>query len=122
MKIVTASAGTLYAEIIEDNPVTAEAIWLKLPIEGKANIWGDEIYFAIPISVEAENPKEIVDIADVAYWPPGKAICFFFGPTPTSRGVEIRAASPVNVFAKVENNVKLLKLVKPGEKVRIERA
>jgi hypothetical protein len=95
---------------------------LKLPIEGKANIWGEEIYFAIPVSTKAENPKEIVDLADVAYWPPDKAICFFFGPTPASRDMEIRAASPVNVFAKVENNVKLLKLVKPGEKVRIERA
>jgi hypothetical protein len=121
LKIVTASAGTLYAEIIEDNPVTADAVWLKLPIEGKANVWGDEIYFAIPVSVETENPKEIVCIADVAYWPPGKAICFFFGPTPAGWDMEIRSASPVNVFAKVENNVKLLKLVKPGEKVRIER-
>jgi hypothetical protein len=122
LKIVTASAGTLYAEITGDNPITADAVWSKLPIEGKANIWGDEIYFAIPVSAEAENPKEIVDLADVAYWPPGKAICFFFGPTPASRDKEIRAASPVNVFAKVENNVKLLKLVKPGEKVRVEKA
>ena len=122
LKIVTASAGTLYAEITGDNPITADAVWSKLPIEGKANIWGDEIYFAIPVSAEAENPKEIVDLADVAYWPPGKAICFFFGPTPASRDREIRAASPVNVFAKVENNVKLLKLVKPGEKVRVEKA
>lgn len=122
LKIVTASAGTLYAEITGDNPITADAVWSKLPIEGKANIWGDEIYFAIPVSAEAENPKEIVDLADVAYWPPGKAICFFFGPTPASRDREIRAASPVNVFAKVVNNVKLLKLVKPGEKVRVEKA
>jgi hypothetical protein len=122
LKVVTASAGTLYADIIEDNPVTADAIWLKLPIEGKANVWGDEIYFAIPVSAETENPKEIVDLADVAYWPPGKAICFFFGPTPASWDREIRAASPVNVFAKIENNVRLLKLVKPGEKVRVERA
>jgi hypothetical protein len=122
LKIVTASAGTLYADIIEDNPVTADAVWLKLPIEGKANVWGDEIYFTIPVSVEAENPKEVVDLADVPYWPTGKAICFFFGPTPASRGMEIRAASPVNVFAKIEDNVKLLKLVKRGEKVRIERA
>ena len=122
LKIVTASAGTLYAEITGDNPITADAVWSKLPIEGKANIWGDEIYFAIPVSAEAENPKEIVDLADVAYWPPGKAICFFFGPTPASRDREIRAASPVNVFAKVVNNVKLLKLVKSGEKVRVEKA
>ena len=123
VKIVTKSVGEIQAEITEDvNPETAKAIIAALPIRGRANRWGDEIYFAIPVSAEAENPKEIVDLADVAYWSPGKAICFFFGPTPASMDMEIRTASPVNVFAKVENNVKLLKLVKTGEKVRIERA
>ena len=122
IKITTASAGALYAEFIEDNPVTADAVWEELPIDGKANTWGDEIYYTIPVSLEAEASKEIVDLGDVAYWPPGKAICFFFGPTPASLDKEIRAASPVNVFARIENNARLLKLVKPGEKVRIERA
>ena len=121
MKIVTASAGVLYAEFTEENPETADAVWGRLPIEGKANTWGDEIYFGTTVTVGLESPRPIVDLGDVAYWPPGQAICFFFGPTPASWDTEIRPASPVNVFCRVENNVKLLKLVRPGEKVRLER-
>ena len=122
MKIITTSAGALNAELTDENTTTADAVWEKLPIEGKANVWGEEIYFAIPVTLEAETTKQLVDIGDIAYWPPGKAICFFFGPTPASWDREIRPASPVNVFAKIENNAKLFKLVRPGEKIRVEKA
>lgn len=122
LKIITASAGTLTAEITSENPLTAEAIYNKLPIEGKANLWGDEIYFTIPVTMEAESAKPLVEVGDIAYWPPGKAICFFFGPTPASWDKEIRPASPVNVFAHIENNARLLKFVHNGEKIRVEKA
>jgi uncharacterized protein len=122
MKIITSSAGTLVAELTGENPLTAEAVRGKLPIEGKANLWGDEIYFTIPVTLEAESPKQFVEVGDIAYWPPGKALCFFFGPTPASWNKEIRPASPVNVFARIENNARLLKLVRPGEKIRVEEA
>ena len=122
MKITTASASVFYANLTSENPKTADAVGGRLPIDGKANTWGDEIYYAIPVITEAESPKQIVDLGDVAYWMPGKAICFFFGPTPASWDKEIRAASPVNVFARIADNPRLLKLVKPGEKIRIERA
>jgi len=122
LKIITASAGTLTAEITSENPLTAEAIYNKLPIEGKANLWGDEIYFTIPVTMEAESAKPLVEVGDIAYWPPGKAICFFFGPTPASWDKEIRPARPVNVFAHIENNARLLKLVHNGEKIRVEKA
>jgi uncharacterized protein len=122
MKIITSSAGTLVAELTGENPLTAEAVHGKLPIEGKANLWGDEIYFTIPVTLEAESAKQFVEVGDIAYWPPGKALCFFFGPTPASWDKEIRPASPVNVFARIENNARLLKLVRPGEKIRVEEA
>ena len=105
-----------------ENPNIADAVWEKLPIDGEANTWGDEIYYSIPITADDGSSKQIVDLGDVAYWMPGKAICFFFGPTPASWDKEIRAASPVNVFARIENNARLLKLVKPGEKIKLERA
>jgi hypothetical protein len=122
LKIITASTGTLTADPTDENPLTAEAIYNKLPIEGKANLWGDEIYFTIPVAMEAESAKPLVEVGDIAYWPPGKAICFFFGPTPASWDKEIRPASPVNVFAHIENNARLLKLVHSGEKIRVEKA
>ena len=122
MKIITKSAGTFSAELTGENPATADVVYAKLPLEGKANVWGEEIYFTIPVALGAESPKQLVEVGDIAYWPPGKALCFFFGPTPASWDREIRPASPVNVFAKIENNARLLKLVPPGEKIRVERA
>ena len=120
IRIITKSAGSFEAELTGESPATAEAIYAALPIEGRANTWGDEIYFSIPVDAAPESPKQVVELGDVAYWPPGKAICFFFGPTPASRGSEIRPASPVNVFARITGDAKLLKLVPQGERIRVE--
>jgi hypothetical protein len=85
------------------------------------NTWGQEIYFSIPVTVELENGKEVVNAGDIGYWPPGKAFCIFFGPTPASRGDEIRGASKVNVFGKVIGDLEILLRVEDGEKIFVER-
>ena len=122
IRISTPSAGEVQAELTDENPETAKAIWEALPLEARANPWGDEIYFSIPVSIEAENPKAVVDLGDLGYWPPGNAFCIFFGPTPMSREDEIRPASPVNVFGRIIGDPKVFKAVRGGEKVRLERA
>ena len=122
IRISTPSAGEVQAELTDENPETAKAIWEALPLEARANTWGDEIYFSIPVNIEAENPKAVVDLGDLGYWPPGNAFCIFFGPTPMSRGDEIRPASPVNVFGRVIGDPKVFKAVRGGEKVKLERA
>ena len=99
---------------------TARKIAQALPIEARANTWGDEIYFGIPVSCEEEDPKEVVELGDLGYWPPGTAFCIFFGPTPASRGEEIRPASAVNIVGRVQSDPKVLKTVRSGQKVRIE--
>jgi hypothetical protein len=106
-------------ELIENE--TADAIWKALPIESSANTWGQEIYFSIPVILELENGQEVVNAGDIAYWPPGKAFCIFFGPTPASRGGEIRAASKVNVFGIVSSELDILRRVSDGEKILIEK-
>ena len=121
LKISSRAIGYLYAELTNENPLTVDAIWAKLPIEAKANTWGDEIYFPIPVKVGAENHSEVVQMGDLAYWPPGKALCIFFGPTPASWDSEIRPASPVNVIGRIVDNPRLFKLVGPGDKIRLER-
>ncbi|HID43058.1 MAG TPA: hypothetical protein EYP30_04655 [Archaeoglobaceae archaeon] len=109
------------AEFYEDiAPVTVETIRRCLPVKGYANRWGDEIYFETGIVVETEeNLKEIVEIGDIAYWLPGRAICIFFGKTPVS-DEEIRPASPVNVFGKVKGDLESFKKVDDGEEVEIK--
>jgi len=101
---------------------TAEAIWNALPIEARGNTWGDEIYFSIPVEMDVDNAQETVEMGALAYWPPGNAFCIFFGPTPMSRGKEIRPASPVNVVGRVIGDPKAFKQVKSGTTVRIESA
>jgi len=120
-RISIKSAGDVYAKMVQENPKTADTIWSALPLEGVVNIWGDEIYFSIQIIQGLENAKEVVGLGDVCYWPPGNAFCIFFGKTPASRGDEIRAASPVNVFAKIEGDPKVFGDVKEGESIRLER-
>jgi len=122
IRIVTEATGPVEAALTDESPDTARRIWEALPIEARANTWGDEIYFGIPVDADPENPREVVDLGDLAYWPPGNAFCIFFGRTPASRGDEIRPTSAVNVFGKVKGDPKVFKKVRSGERVRIERA
>lgn len=120
VKIISRSIGEVEVEVLERrNPRTAEAIMKALPFEGVASRWGDEVYFKVPLRVEEENSQEVVEVGDVAYWPPGEAICIFFGPTPISRGTEPRAYSPVNVFGRVKGDPKIFTKVKNGEKITV---
>jgi len=122
IRIVTDATGPVEASLTDESPETAKALWEALPIEARANTWGDEIYFGIPVKAGPENPRETVALGDLAYWPPGNAFCIFFGRTPASRGDEIRPASAVNVFGKLEGDPKAFKKVRSGDTVRIERA
>ncbi|MFC1987944.1 cyclophilin-like fold protein [Chloroflexota bacterium] len=114
-------SGSVVASAELHNTKTADAIWQALPLTGNANRWGEEIYFDIPVKIESEDGQQLVDSGDLGYWPPGSAFCIFFGPTPMSRGDEIRAASPVNVFGKLVDDPKVFSQVKDGEKIVIER-
>jgi len=103
-----------------DDSRTAQAVWKALPIESRANTWGEEVYFSTGLKISEENQKEVVKMGDLGFWPPGKAICIFFGKTPVSKGDEIRPASPVNVFGKVLGDPKVFGRVKEGMKIRVE--
>lgn len=114
------SIGVVEVELTGKNPKTLQALKSAAPFESRVNLWGEMIYFSTPARVAQEVAKDVVDVGDVAYWPPGRALCIFFGPTPISRGGEIRPASPVNVIGKVIGDTERLKKVKDGEVVRVE--
>ncbi|MGO0122453.1 cyclophilin-like fold protein [Desulfothermobacter acidiphilus] len=114
--------GTLKLKIALNHTSTAREVWEALPLEVKVSTWGDEIYFATPLELPQEKPQETVELGEVAYWPPGRALCVFFGPTPISGPGEIRPYSPVTVIGKVvEGELEALKGVRDGEKVRLTR-
>jgi hypothetical protein len=84
------------------SPNTVQEFIQKLPFTVTLNVWGDEIYTSkSPISQPEENAKSPVELNDVAYWPTGKAICLFYGPTPIGKPGEITPASPVNIIGKI---------------------
>ena len=121
-RTIRITAGAVSAKAQLDASKTASAIWDALPIEAKAETWGDEIYFGIGVTIAPESPRAMVDMGDLGYWPPGKAFCIFFGTTPASQGDEIRPASPVNVLGRVDGDATVFKKIRAGAPVRIERA
>ena len=116
------TAGSVAADALLDDSETARLVWGALPLTVAGETWGDEIYFSIPVKAKPERPQETVELGDLGYWPPGTAFCIFFGPTPMSRGEEIRPASPVNVFGRIVGDPTVFKKVRAGTKIRVERA
>ena len=112
---------TLPAEL-NDSP-TARAVWDALPLEGRASVWGDEVYFETPVEVaEAPDATTVVELGALAYWPLGRAFCVFYGPTPVSLQGEPRAYSPVNVIGRITGEVERLRGTPGGVTVRVIRA
>ena len=120
-KISISAAEVSVAAALNDGH-SADLLWDALPLEASANTWGDEIYFRIAVEAgEEDGASDVVEMGAVAYWPPGQALCLFFGRTPASRGDEIRAASAVNVMGVMEGDATVLKQVRSGARVVVER-
>ena len=119
---ITVTAGSVLVAATLNDSSTAEALWNALPLEASANTWGDEIYFRVAVQVDEEDgASDVVNMGALAYWPPGQVLCLFFGPTPASRGDEIRAASAVNVIGSIEGDATVLKHVESGARVVVSR-
>ena len=98
---------TLKAELF-DSPC-ARAVFASLPLETRPNEWGDEFYFEIPVNMPLdESATRKVKAGDIGYWPPGKALAIFFGPTPMSTGSDPVPASEVNMVGKILDDPTLL--------------
>jgi len=118
---ITAGDVSALAEL-RDSP-TARKIIEALPIEGVAQRWGKEVYFAIPVSADLEpDARDRVEVGELGYWPEGEAFCIFFGPTPASSGAQPVAASPVNILGRVTGDAAVFDAVKRGTTVRLEKA
>lgn len=101
----------------------AKAIADSLPIETEPNEWGDEFYFEIPVDMPLdETATRTVKVGDIGYWPPGKALAIFFGPTPMSKGAEPVPASEVNLVGRITGDANLLIRARGAAKIRIGKA
>ena len=105
------------------SPKTCQSILDSLPFSVTAHVWGEEIYTdESPIAQPEENAKELVELNDVAYWPNGRALCLFFGPTPIGEKGEIKPYSPVNIIGKITNPDKtILSTINEGMKITFDK-
>lgn len=104
------------------NTECAKKIYDTLPIESKVNEWGDEFYFTIPVSFESDKTAtKNLKIGDIGYWPPGNALCIFFGPTPLSTGNDPVPASEVNIVGRILDDPNIFKELIGVKKIRIEK-
>lgn len=101
---------------------TADAVWDALPLKGTAQRWGEEVYFEVPLDLPLEKGARVeAAVGEMGYWPEGRAIALFFGPTPASTGTAPMAASPVNVFGRITGDATRLTRVRPGSALRLTR-
>jgi hypothetical protein len=113
--------GTLSMEAELNETPTAKQIAAALPLRTSFNTWGDEIYFAIPVDADLDDSaQDIVALGALGYWPPGKALCIFFGQTPVSQPGKIMPASAVNVIGKVLGDATAFKAVMREHEVVVE--
>jgi hypothetical protein len=96
-----------------DDSQSAQLLRDAIPFESTAKRWGDEVYFETPITTGEEQPQADVPAGTVAYWPPGRALCLFFGQKPYS---------PVNVVGRLEGDPAALADVMDDETVRVDVA
>ncbi|RLI20266.1 hypothetical protein DRO45_04065, partial [Candidatus Bathyarchaeota archaeon] len=95
------------------SPRTIDMIVRKLPVEGRAALWKEEVYFEIPIKMGEEKAKATVEKGTIAFWPMGSAICVFYG--------ESQPYSPVNILGKITKNLELFEQIKSGTKIKLEK-
>jgi len=107
-----------------NSPKTCASFIKSLPFSVNAHIWGEEIYTdESPITQPEENAKDLVELNDVAYWPNGRAICLFFGPTPIGKKGEIKPYSGVNVVGKIINTGRsVIENFREGTKITFQKS
>ena len=120
-KIKITSGPVELVAMLLDTP-TASAIYDKLPIESRAQTWGEEVYFEVPVQTAREtNAKDVVEAGEIAFWVEGSCVAIGFGRTPISLGNEIRLAAKTNIWAITRDDVTKLATVRPGQKITIDK-
>jgi hypothetical protein len=113
IKFIVEGLGEAEGELVRFlAPRTVDMILRKLPVEGRAAIWKEEVYFETTIKMGEEKAKGIVENGAIAFWPMGSAICIFYG--------QSQPYSPVNILGKITKNLELFGQVKSGTKIRVE--
>ena len=111
-----------HVEVVMADTPTAQRVWAALPCTSSASVWGEEIYFAMPVQAELEpDARQVVEKGAVCFWVEGSSLALPYGPTPISQGDECRLVSEVNVLGHIEGDPRGLASVRGGIEIRVER-
>lgn len=122
MATVKITAGSVEINVELFDTPTAQAVLDAVPFESYAQTWGDEVYFDTPVvSAPEADARDVVEPGEIAFWLAGNCIAMAFGPTPVSRGDELRLASPCNVWGRAVEDVRTLASVQPGDPITVDR-
>jgi hypothetical protein len=114
IKFIIEGLGEAEGELIRHlAPRTVDMVVRKLPFEGRAALWKEEVYFEIPVKMGEEKAKSTVEKGTIAFWPMGSALCIFYG--------ESQPYSPVNILGKIIKNLEVFSKVKSGTVIRVEK-
>ncbi|MBC8174967.1 MAG: hypothetical protein H8E82_04855 [Candidatus Marinimicrobia bacterium] len=120
MRIRIKWASNELSATLKDSP-TSQKLMEVLPCSSKANLWGKEVYFSIPVSAELEpDARQVVPPGTVCFWVEGSSLAIPYGPTPVSVGDECRLVTEVNILGQVDGDPRLLESVKSGENITVE--
>jgi hypothetical protein len=123
VKAIRVAAGKASFEIELGDTPTARAILAALPFESRAQTWGEEVYFATPVSARLEaSAKQVVEPGTACFWCEGDSIALPYGPTPISTDGKPRLANRCNLIGRVKGDPRALAAVRSGDKVRVEAA
>ena len=115
LKITVEGVGEATGEFVRFlSPLTVEALLKLLPFEGRAHSIEDGTSFIIGIRRGGEKATRSVKAGAIAYWPMQDAICIFYADT--------QPYGPVNRVGNVTGNLDVLRDLKSGVKIRIEKA
>ncbi len=121
MRIKISSGSTSVVAALRDTP-TARSLLEALPCASTANTWGEEVYFSVPVTAALEpEAQQVVEPGTVGFWVEGNSVALPFGPTPISQGNECRLVTRVNILGRIEDDPKVLRNVRNGDPIRVEK-
>jgi len=104
---------------LSDTP-TARALVAALPVKAKAQTWGEEVYFEIPVTAKLESgAKQVVPPGTVCFWVEGSSLALPWGRTPVSEGDESRLVTRCNVLGTIDGDPRQLASVRSGDGITV---
>lgn len=114
------AGGQVVARLMEST--ATRRLLHTLPYRSQAQLWGHEVYFKLPLSIELDaEATDVVEPGTVCYWTSGGSLAIPYGPTPASHGEECRLVEPVSILGRIEGDANVLRTIRAGDPIQVSR-